>query len=73
MGCSTPDARPLRERLRRRLDVASTNPFDLLTAAGRDCVGAVQLLPDGEPPTGFDQIRGVALSARVSRDLLGAS
>src|SRR5207253_1539245 len=60
-----PDARPLRERLRRRLDAASTSPFDLLAAAGRDCVGAVQLLPDGEPPTGFDQIRGRVLSTRA--------
>ena len=60
-----PDTRPLRDRLRRRLDATSTSPFDLLAAAGRDCVGAVQLLPVGEPPTGFDQIRGVALSNRA--------
>jgi serine/threonine-protein kinase HipA len=57
-----PDARPLRERLRRRLGAVSTRPFDLLAEAGRDCVGAVQLLPDGEAPTGYDEIRGKRLS-----------
>jgi serine/threonine-protein kinase HipA len=74
-----PDARPLRERLRRRLGAASTRPFDLLAEAGRDCVGAVQLLPDGQAPTGYDEIRGKRLStgdverhlARVGAEPLG--
>jgi len=67
-----PDARPLRERLRRRLNAASTQPFDLLAEAGRECIGAVQLLPPGEPPAGFDRIEGRRLSdADIERRLAG--
>ncbi len=67
-----PDARPLRERLRRRLKAASTQPFDLLSEAGRDCVGAIQLLPPDEPPAGFDQIHGKRLSLQdIERILAG--
>lgn len=41
-----PDNDDIRERLRRRYGAASREAFDLLTAIGRDCVGAVQLLPE---------------------------
>jgi serine/threonine-protein kinase HipA len=51
-----PDSDAIRSRIRSRFATASTEAFDLLTAIGRDCVGAVQLLPDGETPTGFDRI-----------------
>jgi len=57
-----PDSSQIRERLRSRLQLGSVNITDLLRAIGRDCVGAVQLLPDGELPTGFDQIQGKALT-----------
>ncbi len=42
-----PDSREIRERLAGRFRTGSTRPFDLLAAIGRDCVGAVQLLPPG--------------------------
>jgi serine/threonine-protein kinase HipA len=46
-----PDSDPIRQRLQRRFRTASRGPFDLLAAIGRDCVGAVQLLPaDHEAP-----------------------
>lgn len=45
-----PDSDAIRERIRSRHLTESTAAFDLLTAIGRDCVGAVQLLPDGEHP-----------------------
>ena len=51
-----PDSDAIRARIRSRFSTASTEAFDLLTAIGRDCVGAVQLLPDGEMPVGFDRI-----------------
>jgi serine/threonine-protein kinase HipA len=44
-----PDSRNIRDRLQHRFGVASSSAFDLLNAIGRDCVGAIQLLPDGEP------------------------
>lgn len=45
-----PDNDRILRRLRERYHAASTASFDLLEATGRDCVGAVQLVPAGEPP-----------------------
>src|SRR5688500_14823728 len=42
-----PDSAEIRRRLRSRFRARSTEAFDLLAAVGRDCVGAVQLLPSG--------------------------
>jgi serine/threonine-protein kinase HipA len=51
-----PDSAEIRRRLRSRFRARSTEAFDLLTAIGRDCVGAVQLLPPGEAPGGWNKI-----------------
>ena len=51
-----PDSTRIRERLRRRFRTPSTRAADLLAAIGRDCVGAVQLLPEGETPGQHDRI-----------------
>ncbi|MDP2790661.1 MAG: type II toxin-antitoxin system HipA family toxin [Rectinemataceae bacterium] len=51
-----PDSTELRRRIQRRFGTASTSPFDLLAETGRDCVGAIQLLPEGEEPRGFRSI-----------------
>lgn len=45
-----PDARSIRARIAQRFRVKATDAFDLLAAIGRDCVGAVQLLPPGRVP-----------------------
>ena len=58
-----PDSEAIRSRLQRRFASASTHPFDLLTAIGRECVGAVQLLTPGVEPTGFDRIAAEPLDA----------
>ena len=42
-----PDNREIRERIVARYQSGSSQPFDLLTSIGRDCVGAIQLVPDG--------------------------
>jgi serine/threonine-protein kinase HipA len=57
-----PDSDTIRSRIRSRFGTASTEAFDLLTAIGRDCVGAVQLLPEGEEPVGFDRIEAEPLT-----------
>ena len=57
-----PDSDDIRRRLASRFRTASTGAFDLLQAIGRDCVGAVQLLPEDDTPSGFDRIEGTALS-----------
>ncbi|MEB0055606.1 type II toxin-antitoxin system HipA family toxin [Variovorax sp. LG9.2] len=56
-----PDSDAIRTRLQRKFATPSTDAFDLLTAIGRECVGAVQLLPPGVLPTGFDRIEAEAL------------
>ncbi len=46
-----PDSREIRERMVARFKAESAAPFDILAKVGRDCVGAIQLLPQGsEPP-----------------------
>lgn len=50
-----PDNDRIRQRLSKRFNV-KTNTFELLQAIGRDCVGAVQLLPVDDTPTGWDRI-----------------
>ena len=51
-----PDDERIRRRVSARFRVGSTEVFDLLQAIGRDCVGAVQLLPPEQPPIGFDRV-----------------
>ena len=57
-----PDSDVIRRRLAARFGIATTEPFDLLAALGRDCVGAVQLLGEDDVPTGLDRIDGTPLS-----------
>ena len=57
-----PDNDRIRERLSRRFRTKSADAFSLLEAIGRDCVGAVQLLPEHTAPTGWDRIDGEPLS-----------
>jgi serine/threonine-protein kinase HipA len=45
-----PDSQEIRARAARRFRARSTEAFDLLAQIGRDCVGALQILPDGRTP-----------------------
>lgn len=73
-----PDSDVIRRRLASRYQSKDLGAFDLLSQLGRDCVGAIQLLPEGELPVGIHQIQGRALSneeiadhlRRVSSDLI---
>ncbi len=58
-----PDNRSIRERIQRRFQAASTGAFDLLQEIGRDCVGALQLLPEGHPPGNVRNIKAERLTA----------
>lgn len=65
-----PDSDPIRRRLQARYHTASRNAFDLLSAIGRDCVGAVQILPADEVPADVRRIEAHALTeAQVATDL----
>lgn len=45
-----PESREIRTRLQQRFSLESMRPFDLLAEIGRDCVGAIQLLPEQTDP-----------------------
>ena len=57
-----PDNSDIRQRIQRRFGCKSTSPFDLLTEIGKDCVGALQLLPSGKVPSDIHTIGAQKLS-----------
>jgi serine/threonine-protein kinase HipA len=69
-----PDSDAIRRRLAQRHRTGGTHAFDLLAVLGRDCVGAIQLLPPDEQPTDLYGIAGTPLSSqRVARLLRNAT
>ena len=69
-----PDSQEIRNRIRVRYQTQSTEAFELLTAIGRDCVGAVQLLPIDASPVGWDQVKFRTLTeAQVAQELRAAT
>jgi serine/threonine-protein kinase HipA len=66
-----PDSDTILQRLADRFQTRSVDAFELLEAVGRDCVGALQVLPDGLVPESQVQMAGVALDeAAIERHLL---
>jgi len=45
-----PDGISIRQRIAARMHAASDQVFDLLAVVGRDCVGALQFISEGNPP-----------------------
>ncbi|WP_048439984.1 type II toxin-antitoxin system HipA family toxin [Caenimonas sp. SL110] len=72
-----PENDNIRRRLAARYAAGSQDPFDLLAAIGRDCVGAIQLLAEGISPEGFNRIEGTAMTdddvARLLRNAAGTA
>ena len=65
-----PDSLRIRHRLQRRFGAASSGAFDLLTQIGRDCAGAVQLLPEGGPAPQVRKIDATPLtSTQIAQQL----
>lgn len=67
-----PDNDRIRQRLSRRFRTKDAETFTLLEAIGRDCVGAVQLLPEGMSPAGWNRVECEALTRVQVRRLLDA-
>lgn len=67
-----PNSDAMRQRIGRRFNTRSLEPFALLEAIGRDCVGAVQLLPVGATPDGWDRITCEPQSRQQIADALRA-
>jgi len=59
-----PDNAEIRQRIISRYQANSTQPFDLLSAVGRDCVGALQLLAQGVSPENVKVLEYKLLSAQ---------
>lgn len=70
-----PDSAAIRERLARRFGTASTDSFALLAEIGRDCVGALQILPEEVDPGDVRHVSAEPLDeaavARLLRDTAG--
>lgn len=66
-----PDNDNIRQRLAKRF-ATGTDAFGLLAEIGRDCVGALQILPEGENPPAIETIQCAPLSeAQAAEHLAG--
>lgn len=59
-----PDSEAIRSRIAQHFNTEGIEPHQLLAAIGRDCVGAIQLLPTDEVPEDLFSITGEVLSER---------
>jgi serine/threonine-protein kinase HipA len=64
-----PDNASIRRRIAQRFGT-TTDAIDLLREVGRDCVGAIQLLPEGATPEDVHRIDATAVSGRQIEDHL---
>lgn len=67
-----PDTQGIRDRIQTRFSTRSASTFDLLEAIGRDCVGAVQLLPQGTEPSGWNTLNVERLKSKEIEAILRA-
>lgn len=65
-----PDHEGIRRKVAERVGAGGTDAFNLLEALGRDCVGALQFLPDGQEPGPAGIIEGQAVSDAEISDML---
>lgn len=57
-----PDNPNVRRRVAERMGAQGTDYFSLLEAIGRDCVGAMQFIPDGLPADAATSVKGEPVS-----------
>lgn len=63
-----PDSQDIRDRVARRFQLGSTDAFALLAEIGRDCAGALQILPESMTPDDVQSVSAARLSdADVAR------
>ncbi len=67
-----PDAEgELREKIAERIGAAGVDPYSLLSVLGRDCVGALQFLPENEQPAVQDMCYRAVSDTEMQADLTG--
>ena len=65
-----PDNPDIRRKVAERFGAAGPDAYSLLEEIGRDCVGAMQFLPEGERPGALDNLQGTPLdAAQIEKDL----
>jgi len=65
-----PDSQPIRSRIQARFSAKSSRCFDLLWHVGRDCVGALQLLPEDAASIDVRRIDAIELTESQIADIL---
>ncbi len=65
-----PDSDIIRRRIQTRFGTSGTRPFELLAEIGRDCVGALQLLPEDEDPPEVKKISAEPLNESAIAEIL---
>ena len=65
-----PDNPPIRRKVAERTGASGVDAYSLLEQIGRDCVGAMQFLPDGETVDALQPIQGTPLSNDEIADIL---
>lgn len=66
-----PDERPLRRQVAQRVGALGDDAYSLLAAIGRDCVGALQFIPEGEDlPEPDHRLTGKTLNERDVEGIL---
>ncbi len=68
-----PDNQRILEHLAKRFRLSSTEAFELLAEIGRDCVGALQIVPEDEEALSVREIQGVPLTAEQVAERLRAT
>lgn len=57
-----PDGEPIRRRMAENVKADGYDAYNLLAAVGRDCVGALQFLPEGVTPGAAGEVAGCPIS-----------
>ena len=66
-----PDSEPLRRRVAERVGARGTDAYSMLSKIGRDCVGALQFVPEGEAvDTDTTRIEGEPVTGREIEAML---
>ena len=66
-----PDNAALRRQIAERVGAEGVDAYSMLEALGRDCVGALQFLPEGTEPTTAGKIEGHPVSEGEIAQILG--
>ena len=65
-----PDNATIRRKIAARMGAGGTDAFSLLAVLGRDCVGALQFLPDGDEPSAAGVIESRIVADSEIADLI---